>query len=112
MEAREREVRTYLTKDAKAPYNDWLGGLQDPRTRGIIRAQTNRVRLGNFGDCSSVGDRVFEFRINYGPGYQVNFGQEGNELVILLCGGDKSSQRRDIEKAKEYWADYRSRSDV
>jgi putative addiction module killer protein len=112
MEGHEKEVRTYLTKDGEAPYEEWLAKLRDARTRGIIRARINRVRLGNFGDCLSVGDGVFEFQIDYGPGYRVYFGQEGSDLVILLCGGDKSSQHRDIDKAKEYWADYRSRSDA
>ncbi len=112
MEVHEREVRTYLTLSGRAPYDEWLDRLQDARTRGIIRARLNRVRLGNFGDCSSVGDGVFEFRIDYGPGFRVYFGQEGSKLVILLCGGDKNSQSRDIDRAKEYWADYRIRSDA
>ena len=66
MEVYEREVRTYLTKDGEAPYDEWLANIRDARTRGIIRARINRVRLGNFGDCSSVGDGVFEFRVDYG----------------------------------------------
>lgn len=112
MEVHEREVRTYLTKDGIAPYDEWLDAFQDAPTRGIIRARLNRVRLGNFGDCTSIGDGVFEFRIDYGPGFRVYFGQEGRNLVILLCGGNKSSQRRDIENAKKYWADYRTRNDT
>lgn len=111
MEAHEREVRIYLTKEGNAPFSKWLNQLQDTQTKGIIRARINRVRLGNFGDCRSLGEGIFEFRIDYGPGYRIYFGQEGQELVILLCGGDKSSQRRDIETAKTCWADYRSRSD-
>jgi len=112
MEVHPRDIRTYLTPDAQAPFDEWLNNLKDARTRGIIRARLNRVRLGNLGDCSSVGDGVFELRIDHGPGYRVYYGQEGTQLVILLCGGDKSSQNRDILKAKVYWADYRSRSDA
>lgn len=69
MQVHETEVRTYLTLDGRAPYDEWLNRLRDARTRGIIRARLNRVRLGNFGDCPSVGDGVYEFRIDYGSGY-------------------------------------------
>lgn len=111
MEAQERDVQIYLTQAGDAPFSQWLNELRDIRTKGIIRARINRVRLGNFGDCRSLGEGIFEFRIDYGPGYRLYFAQEGQALVILLCGGDKSSQRQDIETAKIYWADYRSRSD-
>lgn len=69
----------------------------------------NRLRLGNFGDHKVVGDGVFELRIDYGPGYRVYFARDGAEIVILLIGGDKRTQDRDIETAKEYWADYKAR---
>jgi putative addiction module killer protein len=64
--------------------------------------------LGNLGDCQSVGNGVFELRIDYGPGFRIYLGQIGRTIVILICGGDKSTQDRDIGQAKEYWADYRS----
>jgi putative addiction module killer protein len=67
------------------------------------------MRLGNFGDYKAVGDGVCELRIDYGPGYRVYFGRDGAEIVILLIGGDKRNQHRDIETAKEYWADYKGR---
>ena len=99
----------YETKEGRNPYSEWLEGLKDKRTKGVIRARLNRVRLGNFGDCKAVGEGVFEFKIDYGPGFRIYYGREGKEVVILLCGGVKKSQKQDIKKAKEYWADYRSR---
>jgi putative addiction module killer protein len=65
------------------------------------------LRLGNFGDAKRVGE-VFELRIHTGPGYRIYYGREGDAIVILLCGGDKGSQDRDIERAEEYWRDHRS----
>ena len=74
--------------------------------RALIRKRLNRVRMGNLGDCRSVGDGVKELRIAFGPGYRVYFGEDGETIVVLLCGGDKSSQEADIRRAKEYWIDY------
>lgn len=103
------EVRIYETRGRKAPFSEWLEGLRDPRGRAAVRTRIVRLRLGNFGDCKGVGDGVFELRIDLGPGYRVYFGRRGQEIVVLLCGGDKRSQERDIERAKEYWKDYQGR---
>ncbi|MCL1468331.1 type II toxin-antitoxin system RelE/ParE family toxin [Argonema galeatum] len=73
---------------------------------------TERVELGNFGDCRSVGEGISELRINYGPGYRIYFGQLGTTIVLLLCGGDKSTQQEDITKAKEYWEEYEKRENA
>ena len=107
MEVSEKEVRTYLRPDGTCPFNDWLESLRDRQARARIRARINRVRLGNLGDCKSVGSGVSELRIDYGPGYRVYFGIAETKLVILLCGGDKSSQSGDIREAIEYWEDYK-----
>ena len=72
----------------------------------IIQARLNRVRLGNFGDARALGGGVEELRIDYGPGYRIYFGRDGQTVVVLLCAGDKQSQRHDIETAKAYWRDY------
>ena len=68
-----------------------------------------RLRLGNFGDSKSVGEGVLELRIDHGPGYRIYFGRDGSDVVILLLGGDKRSQSKDIETARVYWADYKVR---
>ena len=84
--------------------------LEIEKARAIIRNRINRVRLGNTGDVEPVGEGVFELRIHYGPGYRVYYGELERVVVILLCGGTKRSQSRDIERAKIYWQDLRSRS--
>jgi putative addiction module killer protein len=80
-------------------YAEWIDGLRDIRARARILARVERLALGNPGDVKPVGEGVSELRIHYGPGYRVYFKQQGLELVILLAGGDKSSQSKDIKKA-------------
>lgn len=108
-DAHPREIELYVTSDGDSPFEDWLSGLRDAKARAKIRVRLDRVRLGNLGDCKSVGSGILELRVDYGPGYRVYFGQQGGALVILLCGGDKSSQVADIKSAKKFWLDYESR---
>jgi putative addiction module killer protein len=82
-----------------------MAGLEGNKIHGIILARLDRVENGNLGDCEPVGEGVSELRIDFGPGYRVYFGQDGDS-VILLHGGTKNRQSRDIVKAKEYWRDY------
>ncbi|MFN6460672.1 MAG: type II toxin-antitoxin system RelE/ParE family toxin [Nostoc sp. DedVER02] len=112
MEVQPREIRNYLTVDGKNIFNEWLDSLRDRRAKAKIRARLDRVEDGNLGDCKSVGEGIFELRIDYGPGYRIYFGQEGITIIILLCGGDKSTQKQDVDKAQEYWKDYRSRDNA
>ena len=104
------EILEYLTEDGRNPFREWSRGLRDRMARARVRVRLNRVRLGNFGDCRSVGSGVSELRVPHGPGYRVYFGRQGRAVVILLCGGDKASQARDIASARTYWADYLRRS--
>jgi putative addiction module killer protein len=82
-------------------YIGWFEHLRDLNAQMRIGARIRRVSLGNFGDVKSVGDGVSELRIPYGPGYRVYFVRDGDTVVILLAGGDKSSQKRDIARARE-----------
>ncbi len=109
MDATLQAVQEYVTEGGKNPFREWLLALRDVHARARIRVRLNRVRLGNFGDAKSVGGGVSELRIPYGPGYRVYFARVGSSLVLLLCGGDKSSQVRDVETAKQYWLDYQRR---
>jgi len=109
METKEWDIREYLAPDGKCPFRNWLRSLKDVKARARIRARINRIRLGNFGDCKSVGSGVSEFRIDHGPGYRVYFGRVGEKIVLLLCGGTKRNQEKDINLAKEYWYDYKKR---
>lgn len=81
-------------------FSEWLGSLRDRRARAKVLDRLERASNGNFGDCKSVKGGVSEMRIDHGPGYRVYFFQRGNELVILLCGGDKRTQVTDIAQAK------------
>ena len=105
----KKELVIYETRENKAPFEEWLESLKDRKARAIIRVRLDRLTYGHLGQYGSVGAGVHELKIQFGPGYRVYFGEDGDALIILLCGGDKSTQRRDIEKAKEYWADYRMR---
>ena len=82
-------------------FKDWMRNLKDHIARAIINARIRRLSIGNKGDARYIGDAVSELRIDYGPGYRVYYTQSGKELIILVCGGDKSSQSKDIERAKQ-----------
>ena len=85
----------------------WVEGLRDRRAVARIQARLRNVSLGNFGDVWSVGDGVSEMRIHYGPGYRLYFTRRGSTVVVLLCGGDKDSQKRDIALAKRIATEWR-----
>ena len=106
MEVTEKSVKHYLTPDGRSPFYEWFKGLRDKRGKGAVLARIARLRLGNLGDWKSVGEGVCELRIHFGAGLRVYFAEDSENLVLLICGGDKSSQEKNIQKAKEYWNDY------
>jgi putative addiction module killer protein len=81
-------------------FEAWLGKLRDRVARAVIARRIDRIATGNFGDVKSVGDGVSELRIDHGPGYRVYFVRRGETVIVLLCGGDKGSQAKDILRAK------------
>ena len=88
-----------------ATFTRWLRRLRDDRAVARITSRLRRVTHGNLGDFRSVGDGVSEMRIQYGPGYRLYFIRRGSDMIVLLCGGDKRSQRRDIERARQIAAE-------
>lgn len=103
------ELYRYQRNDGSEPFSEWLDSLRDKVAQARIRVRLRHVQAGNMGNVKSVGEGVSELRIHIGPGYRVYCGRHGKAIVILLCGGDKSSQEADIERAKEIWAEWKSR---
>ena len=110
MDDSQIQLLEYITEDGENPFHKWLNSLKDLSARARIRVRLNRVRLGNFGDCKPVGKGVNELRVDYGPGYRLYYGKSKTIIVILLCGGSKKSQSKDIQLAQAYWADFKRRS--
>lgn len=103
-----KQVIVYAKADGKEPFTEWLYSLRDIMGRKRILARVSRLQQGNLGDCAPVGEGVSELRMFFGSGYRVYFGEQDNQIVVLLCGDDKSSQSQDIEQAKTYWKEYLS----
>lgn len=102
-------IRQYQTADGHTPVAEWLAGLRDRRAVQAIAARLVRMQAGNRGDWKALGAGVFELRMNVGPGYRVYCGQDVATLVLLLCAGNKRTQSKDIDHARDYWKDYQSR---
>ncbi len=107
LETRPREIEFYRTQNGREPFTEWFESIRDKTIINRIERRINRLENGNFGDCKPVGEGVFELRLHFGPGYRIYFGEVTNRVIVLLCGGDKSSQQRDIERAKTYWMEYK-----
>jgi len=96
-------LKHYLDDNGEAPFIKWMSNLRDRNAHARVSARLNRLKLGNFGDVKALGDGVNELKIDYGPGYRVYYAMSGKTVVLLLIGGDKTTQDRDIETAKAYW---------
>ena len=104
-----RAIEIYETPNGQAPFTEWFASIQDIKTQTRIRGRLDRLEKGNFGDYESVGSGVFELRLHFGPGYRIYFGEVDRTIVLLLCGGDKSTQTRDIQRAKIYWLEHKEK---
>ena len=102
------DVREYLDEDGTSPFAAWFAGLE-ATAAAKITVVLGRIEQGNLSNVKGVGEGVLEFRLDFGPGYRVYFGRDGDVLVILLAGGAKRRQQRDITAAQARWADYKRR---
>lgn len=100
----EYQITSYQ-KNNKDYFSEWFEDLTT-KTQDIVLLRLTRIKSGNFGDCKNIAEKIYELRIHYGSGYRIYFTKEKKELVILLCAGDKSSQSKDIKKAKILLEDY------
>jgi putative addiction module killer protein len=103
------ELLRYQREDGREPFTEWLSTIRDKIAAARIRIRLRQVEAGNFGDCGPVGEGVIELRIHIGAGHRVYCGRHGSAVVILLCGGDKSTQARDIGRARELWSEWKRR---
>lgn len=102
------EIRQYVDRLGRTPFLKWLDALSDEAQARVTTA-LQRLECGNLSSVKSVGTGVQELRIDFGPGYRIYFGWDGNSLVILLAGGSKKRQQADIERARELWAEFKDR---
>ena len=100
------EIRHYITESGVDVFGEWLLNLSDERAKARISARITRLVAGNYGDWKALQNGVCELRVDYGPGYRVYFARISNEIVLLLCGGDKRRQTADLKKAIAYWKQY------
>lgn len=105
----EIEIEIYETCSGKCPFIDWVDRLKEPHTRARIFTRLDRLKMGNFGDCKSIGNGVHELRIHYGPGIRIYYSKIDMKVILLLCGGDKNSQKKDIKNAQAFFEDYKDR---
>ncbi|WP_245302241.1 type II toxin-antitoxin system RelE/ParE family toxin [Bradyrhizobium sp. LTSP885] len=103
------EIRYYVADDGRQPFADWFADVE-PIARAKVARAIARMEQGNLSNVKSVGAGVLEYRLDFGPGYRIYFGRDGDTLVILLTGGTKRRQQRDIDEALIYWRDYKNKA--
>jgi putative addiction module killer protein len=101
-------IREYVDERGHSPFARWFEGL-DARAAAKVTVGLARIEMGNLSNVKAIGGGILEYRIDWGPGYRIYLGRDGETLVILLAGGTKKRQQRDIAAARERWADYRQR---
>lgn len=111
MQMKPRGIRYYLTPTGRNPFEQWFARLRDGKAQALVTERIERLRQGYPGDYKRLGNGLYELRIHYGSGYRVYFGVFRNNVVILLCGGTKGTQHRDIARAQNYWNEFRSNAD-
>jgi putative addiction module killer protein len=104
------EIRRYVNAAGADVFGEWFAALADRQAQARIRARIDRISRGLFGDCEPVGEGVWELRVDWGSGYRVYYVRAGQSILLLLCGGDKRKQQADINRAKDYWNDYKKRT--
>ena len=102
------QIRRFLSVDGRDPFAEWRGSIPDSRAQIAIDRRLHRMELGNFGDHRSCREGVWELRIDLGPGYRVYYALEGRTVVLLLGGGTKRTQEKDIAKACNYWTEWQN----
>lgn len=102
-EIKHRILRNYIKTSGEVPFEEWMNSLKDPTIRYRIRTRLDRVEKGNLGTYKSLGDGISELKFDFSSGYRIYYAEEGDVIIILLCGGNKSSQKKDIKTAKAYW---------
>jgi putative addiction module killer protein len=103
-------LRSYMTPSGKVPFKLWMNGIKDPVVRHRIRSRLDRLEIGHYGDYRVLSDGVCELKLDFGPGYRIYFAEQDLVIVVLLCGGDKRSQSKDIDMAKTYWKELSERN--
>ncbi len=104
------ELQRYQTASGDLPFDKWFEALRDGLAKAKILARLTRLAAGNPGDSKTVGNGVLELRIDHGSGYRIYYALAGQTLILLLCGGDKTTQSQDISTAKRYWDDFKRRT--
>ncbi len=102
-------IEIYKTEDGTEPFVEWLNALKDMDTRTLIVQRLQRIKAGNFGDCDPIEDGLWEFRIHVGPGFRLYYARTGKTVILLVAGGLKKSQKRDIKQALMHLKDYKRR---
>lgn len=103
------EILQYQDEAGRIPFQEWMEHLRDKQAKVRIAARLRQVENGNLGDWKPAGEGVMELRVHVGAGYRVYCGPYGQRWIVLLCGGDKSGQSKDIERAKAFWSEWKRR---